>query len=593
MCGIVGYIGNDNATEIVINGLKKLEYRGYDSAGIAYFKNGDVNIIKSVGKILNLEKKINDQKSNLVIGHTRWATHGVPNECNSHPHHGQNKQIVLVHNGVIENYNEIKDKYLQDCKFYSQTDTEVLSNLMEKFIESGLSMEDSLEKLIDVVDGSYALAVVNKDYDNKLYVAKNKSPILVGIGDGFNMLGSDALAMYAKTSNVLEINDKEYGVITKDDVVLYDKNGTEVKREKFSISIDASESEKGIYDHYMLKEIHDQSSVIRGLIAKYLPNGKVNIDQEIIEMVKNAKAIRIIAAGTSYYSGLVNQSLLEKFIKKSVLVHIASEFTYDMPLLDKDDLCIFISQSGETADLRAALVKVKEQGLKTVTITNVEGSTLSRETEKTLFLYAGREIAVASTKAFIAQVTTLAILGYSLSNREFDLYSQLSKVASVIESVLENKEQVSQIVKKSLLTCEHCFVLGRGVDYKTSLEGALKLKEISYIHTEGMSSGELKHGTIALIEEGTPTIFLITQGDLALNTRSNIMEVESRGANVITIVNGKYAKDGDDLVFPEVCDELAPLVSVVYMQLISYYTSLYLEKDIDMPRNLAKSVTVE
>lgn len=593
MCGIVGYIGNEPAKEIIMNGLQKLEYRGYDSSGIALFDESNLEIIKSVGKIASLQEKLGNQNHSFGIGHTRWATHGVPNEENSHPHYSQSKLITLVHNGVIENYKELKAEFLFDYNFYSQTDTEVLANLIEKFILDGMSMEEALQKLIEVVDGSYALAIMNNNMSDKMFVAKNKSPILVGIGEGFNMLGSDALAMNIKTSNVLEINDKEYGIITRDEVVLFDSKGQKVNRDSFEISIDASEGEKGIYDHYMLKEINDQSSVIRKIISEYLPNGEVNIDDSVLSMFKEAASIRIIAAGTSYYSGLVSQSLLEKNINKPVLVHIASEFTYDTPLLNKNDLCVFISQSGETADLRAALVKVKKMGLKTFTITNVEGSTLAREADNSMLLHAGREIAVASTKAFTAQLSVLAVLGYSLSDKSFDLYGELSKAAAIIETVVERREDIAEVVKANLLDAKHCFILGRGVDYKVSLEGALKLKEISYIHTEGMSSGELKHGTIALIEDGLPTIFIITQESIALNTRSNIMEVEARGAKVITIVSKKYANETDDLVIDEISDEIAPMVANVYMQLLAYYTALYLDKDIDMPRNLAKSVTVE
>lgn len=593
MCGIVGYIGNESSKEIIINGLKKLEYRGYDSAGIALFDNNNVEIIKSVGKIANLEEKLENQEHKFGIGHTRWATHGVPNECNSHPHYSQNGLITLVHNGVIENYKELKSEFLSDYTFYSETDTEVLANLIEKFILDGNTMDESLQKLISVVDGSYALAIIYKDDNDTLYVAKNKSPILIGVGEGFNMLGSDALAMNMKTSKVLEISDKEYGKLTAESVELFDLNGNVISRDAFEITIDASEGSKGIYDHYMLKEINEQSTVIRKIISEYLPNGEVNISDDVLKLFKDADSIRIIAAGTSYYSGFVSQSLLEKFLNKPVLVHIASEFTYDTPIINKNDLCVFISQSGETADLRSALVKVKKMGLKTFTITNVEGSTLAREAHSSMLLHAGREIAVASTKAFTAQLSVLAVIGYSLSDKSFDLYSELSKAASIIENVFEDRDKVSKLVKENLLDAQHCFVLGRGVDYKASLEGALKLKEISYIHTEGMSSGELKHGTIALIEEGLPTIFLITQGDIALNTRSNIMEVAARGANVITIVMKKYSNSDDDLVFDDLSDELAPMIAVVYMQLISYYTALYLGKDIDMPRNLAKSVTVE
>ncbi len=593
MCGIVGYIGNECSSDIIINGLKKLEYRGYDSAGIAFFDGNTSEIVKSVGRIVDLESKLNNQSQTFGIGHTRWATHGAATEANSHPHYSQSGLITLVHNGVIENYLELKADYLSDYNFYSQTDTEVLANLIEKFVLDGMTMEDALAKFTSVVDGSYALAIVNRDEPGTMFVAKNKSPMLIGIGDGFNMLGSDALAMSQKTSKVLEIQDKEFGRVTTDAVTLFNSNGEGISREPFIISIDASEGDKGIFDHFMLKEINEQSSVIRKIISEYLPNGNVTINEEVLKLLSDCSAIRIIAAGTSYYSGLVSQSLLEKFIQKPVHVHVASEFTYDTPIISKNDLCLFISQSGETADLRSALVKVKDMGLKTLTLTNVEGSTLAREADCSMLLHAGREIAVASTKAFIAQLSVLSILGYSLSDKKYDIYAELSKAATIIEHVFESRESISEVVKKNLLNTSHCFVLGRGVDYKVSLEGALKLKEISYIHTEGMSSGELKHGTIALIEDGTPTIFIITQGSIAANTRSNIQEVAARGANVMTITMEKYAVDGDDFVFSDISDEMGPFVSVVYMQLISYYTALYLGKDVDMPRNLAKSVTVE
>lgn len=593
MCGIVGYIGKDKAQDIIIQGLKKLEYRGYDSAGIAFYDGAEINLIKSVGKIANLEAKLGSNDECIGIGHTRWATHGEPNDSNSHPHTSNSGLITLVHNGIIENYIELKEEYLSSYSFYSDTDTEVLANLVEKFVLDGLSMEEALQKMIDVVEGAYAIAVVNTNNPDALYICKYKSPFLIGIGEGFNMLGSDALAMFEYTSEVVEIHDKEYGVLTRDELQLFDRYGNAVQRDSFSVNIDASDIDKGIYEHYMLKEINDQPSVIRKIISEYFNGSDVNIDKDIIKLFKDGSSIRIIAAGTSYYSGLVSQSLLEKFSGKQVFVHVASEFVYDTPLLKDNDLCVFISQSGETADLRAALVKVKGQGLKTLTITNVAGSTLAREADSSMLLYAGREIAVASTKAFVAQLTLLSIIGYALSDKTFALYEELSKAANIIDTIIEKRGEVEKIAQENLLDTEHCFILGRALDSKVALEAALKLKEISYIHAEGMSSGELKHGSIALIEEGMPVLFLITQGSIALNTRSNIQEVEARGGNTITVVMEKYASESDDIVFENISEEIAPIVAIVYFQLISYYTSLHLGREIDMPRNLAKSVTVE
>lgn len=593
MCGIIGYVGTSPACNIVVDGLKKLEYRGYDSAGIALFNNDSVNIVKSIGKIVNLEKKLSDYKDCVAIGHTRWATHGVPNEDNCHPHISNKGLITLVHNGVIDNYCELKEEFLQNYNFYSDTDTEVLANLLEKFVLDGLDMNQAIQKFIEVVDGSYALAIYNSNCANKVFFAKNKSPFLVGVGDGFNMLGSDALAMYKQTQKVLEIHDKEYGIIETSGVKLFDKSGCELQRNTYDVNIDDGDADKGIFPHYMLKEINDQPTVIRKIVNEYLDGNNVCIDQGILDDVRAASSIKIVAAGTSYYSGLVSQTLLEKFIKKPVSVYVASEFVYDTPIIDDNSIFVFVSQSGETADLRAALVKVKQEGYKTLTITNVKGSTLAREADNYMLLHAGREIAVASTKAFVAQLSVFAILGWALSDKKFDLYKELSKAARIIDTIVENREDVESIVKKTLLNTDHCFILGRGIDYKLSLEAALKLKEISYIHAEGMSSGELKHGTIALIEQDLPVLFIITQANVSAHTRSSIQEVEARGGAVSVVSMEKYSREGDAIVFENIADEIAPVVAVVYFQLMSYYTALHLGKDIDMPRNLAKSVTVE
>ncbi len=593
MCGIIGYVGDNKACGIVIDGLKKLEYRGYDSAGIALFDKANVELIKSVGKIVALESKLGDQSQGIAIGHTRWATHGVPNELNCHPHQSASKLITLVHNGVIENYSELKAGILSDYDFYSDTDTEVLANLIEKFVLEGMTMKAAIQKMIEVVDGSYALAIYNTNEEDKVYFAKNKSPFLVGVGEGFNMLGSDALAMYKQTSKVIEIHDKEFGEIRKDGVVFYSPNGEEFTRDYYTVSIEDGDADKGVFPHYMLKEINDQPTVIRKILNNYLDGENVNVDAEILAMINEASNIKIIAAGTSYYSGLVSQTLLEKFLNKPVNLHVASEFVYDTPFIESGTVFIFVSQSGETADLRSALVKVKELGYKAITMTNVDGSTLAREADAYLLLHAGREIAVASTKAFVAQLSVFAIIGYALSDKKFNLYDELSKAAMIIENIIENRSEVEVFVKEKLLNTEHCFVLGRGVDYKLSLEAALKIKELTYIHAEGMSSGELKHGTIALIEENTPVLFIISQGNVCAHTRSSIQEVEARGGAVSVIAMEKYANDGDAMVFENISDEMAPMVAIIYFQLISYYTALHLGRDIDMPRNLAKSVTVE
>lgn len=592
MCGIIGYIGQNAAKDIVIDGLKKLEYRGYDSAGIALFNNNDAEVIKSVGKIANLEGKLNNQQQTIAIGHTRWATHGVPSESNSHPHQSSNKLITLVHNGVIENYNELKEEYLKGVEFYSETDTEVIANILEKFVVDGMTMKDALVKFIEVVDGSYALAIRYSEEADNIYFAKNKSPFLIGVGEDFNMIGSDALAMFKQTKNVVEIHDKEFGVITTNTIEHFDEDGNAISRDSYEVSIDASDADKGVFPHYMLKEIDDQPSVLRRILNEYYVDGKAQISDSVVKLFNDSNVVRLIAAGTSSYSCLVMQSLLERCLGKQVLVHIASEFVYDTPYIYDNELFVFVSQSGETADLRAALVKVKELGHKTLTVTNVEGSTLAREADDYMLLYAGREIAVASTKAYVAQLAVFATI-CSAFNDDIDFYSELSKSANIIESIIENRSVVEELVKKTLLNTEHCFILGRGVDYKLSLEAALKLKELSYIHADGMSSGELKHGTIALIDEGTPVFFVITQESVCKQTRSNIQEVVARGGAVSVVSMEKYANSSDDLVFDNVCDEVAPVVAIVYFQLISYYTALHLGKDIDMPRNLAKSVTVE
>lgn len=596
MCGIVGYIGKEQAAPILLSGLSKLEYRGYDSAGIAVLGEDGIQISKAVGKLDNLCKKTDNGnmiKGTCGIGHTRWATHGKPTEANAHPH--CSKRFVLVHNGIIENEAELKNKYLSDVEFKSDTDTEVLVHLLQKFTDNGEDTEVAIKHIIAEVDGSYALAVIDLENTDTMYILKNKSPLLIGKGNGFNMVGSDAMAMIANTNTFYEINDKEYAVITKDDINIYTSYGKHIDRDTFVAELDLSDTEKGTYPHYMLKEIEEQPAVIRRIIQQYSDvEGNFSIDKEIINDVRYCDKIYIIACGTSYHAGLIGKHFFEKISGKPAESYIASEFVYNMPLLSKKPLFVFISQSGETADCRAVLVKIKELGHKSLTITNVKGSTLSREADHTLLLYAGPEIAVASTKAYTAQVAVLAILAAVVENKvNIDLRYELAMVANVMEAACMNREEYSSYAKDYLYGQRNCFYIGRGLDYYVCMEAALKLKEISYIQTEGFAAGELKHGTIALIEKNTPVFAITTQENTNLNTRSNIKEVKARGAHVLCISTEALSSHKDQIVVGDVHELLTPLVTVVPAQYIAYYAALQKGCDIDKPRNLAKSVTVE
>lgn len=590
MCGIVGYIGNDKAQDIILNGLKKLEYRGYDSAGIV-FVGEEFEIVKSIGKIVNLENKLKNHAEKIAFGHTRWATHGGVNIDNCHPHQSQNGKIVLVHNGVIENFQELKTKC--NKTFYSQTDTEVIANYLEYLLDSGMDIEKAIRQFMVDAHGSYSLVISCVEKKGEVFAVRNKTPLLIGVGNEFNIVASDALAVYDYTKEVLEVDDMEYAIITENSLVLKNSEGDVIKRDSYVIDIDASDVEKGIYDHYMLKEIYDQPVVLRTLLTNYFIDNKPKVDEEILNAVRDASELHIIASGTSSYAGLVCKSVLEKHLNKRVDVHVASEFAYDTPKYNEGALFIFISQSGETADLRAALVKLKADKMKTLTITNTKGSTLDREADMTMLIYAGREIAVASTKAFVAQVAVLTILANAVSGHGEELYTELSKAAIVIEEIFAEKEKIEEVAKNYLVSQTDAFFIGRASDAMLSLEAALKLKEISYIHAEGFAAGELKHGSIALISEGTPVIGIITQDAVALNTRSNLQEVEARGAKTFVITTSRLAKPEDDFVFDNLSCEVAPIAAVVFVQLLSYYAALHLECDIDMPRNLAKSVTVE
>jgi len=596
MCGIVGYIGDKQAAPLLLAGLAKLEYRGYDSAGIAVFDNGRFAVSKAVGRLDNLSKKIDGGKSvtgTKGIGHTRWATHGKPTEVNAHPHFSE--RFVLVHNGIIENEEALKRKYLQNVKFNSDTDTEVIVHLLQKFTDDGESTPVAIQHLISELEGSYALAIMDKTEPDTLYAVKNKSPLLIGTGKDFNMIGSDAMAMIANTNTFYEINDKEYVILTASSVEIYTGYGKKIQRSSYKAELDASDTEKGTYAHYMLKEIEEQPAVIRRILKEYSDkDGVLSVDPAIIKDIKSCDKLYIIACGTSYHAGIVGKQFLEKIAGVPTEACVASEFVYNMPLLSKKPMFIFISQSGETADCRAVLVRVKEMGFKTLTITNVKGSTLSREADHTLLLLAGPEIAVASTKAYTAQLAVLALLATQVNNSiGINLNYELSKVSNAIEAICDDKDKIALLAEDYLKDRRSCFYIGRGMDYFVCLEASLKLKEISYIQTEGFAAGELKHGTIALIESGTPVVAIISQENINLNTRSNIKEVKSRGAHVLTISTKAQSAQKDQIIINDVHEILSPLVTVVPAQYLAYYAALQKGCDIDKPRNLAKSVTVE
>ncbi|TWT02535.1 glutamine--fructose-6-phosphate transaminase (isomerizing) [Planomicrobium sp. CPCC 101079] len=600
MCGIVGYIGENDSKEILLKGLEKLEYRGYDSAGIAVRNGSGITVFKEKGRIADLRAIVEEDVFGTTgIGHTRWATHGKPNRVNAHPHQNGNERFTLVHNGVIENYHHIQRDYLADVPMESDTDTEIIVQLIGKFVEEGMTTEEAFSKTLGLLKGSYAIALLDAEEEETIFVAKNKSPLLVGLGEGFNVVASDAMAMLQVTDKFLELMDKEIVIVRKEGVEILTLEGESINRQPFTAEIDMSDIEKGTYPHYMLKEIDEQPAVMRKIIQAYQDeNDKLVIQPEILDALQEADRIHIIAAGTSYHAGLIGKEYLEKMAGIPVEVHVSSEFGYNMPLLSEKPLFIFISQSGETADSRQVLVKIKELGHTSLTITNVAGSTLSREADHTLLLYAGPEIAVASTKAYTAQLAVLSILAAVTAEARgidlgFNLVQELGIVANAIQAQIDAKEEMEQIASEFLSTTRNCFFIGRVMDYFVGLEGALKLKEISYIQAEGFAGGELKHGTIALIEEGTPVIALATQEAVNLNIRGNVKEVAARGANPCIISMEGLQEAGDSLVLPKVHELLSPLVAVVPLQLISYFAALHRDCDVDKPRNLAKSVTVE
>lgn len=607
MCGIVCYKGKLNAREVIVDGLEKLEYRGYDSAGLAVIDEGKISVVKKAGKLANLEKALEDNpiNGNIGIGHIRWATHGEASDINSHPHLSNNGKIAVVHNGIIENYRELKKELEEEgYTFKSTTDTEVIAVLLEKYYDGDLL--EAVKKVKERLEGSFACGIITTDEPDRLIGMRVESPLVVGLMDDATIMASDIPSILKYTKDVIYLENGDIIDIKDGGYKIYDDNNKEVQREikKITWSVDAAT--KSGYDHFMIKEINEQGPVIKELVRLNVKKGEVVFDGDSFSQaeIEKFKRIYIVACGTAYNVGLVGKWALEKFTKIPVICDLASEFRYNEPFLDENTLVILISQSGETADSLKALRLAKEKGAETLLITNTLASSMDREADKSLYCYAGPEIAVASTKAYTSQIVNIYLLA-------LDFGKKLGKISEkvyqeVIENLKEIPEKIDQILADDAVIKEFAqevkdkhslFYIGRGIDYATSIEAALKIKEVSYIHTEAFAAGELKHGTISLIEEGTPVIAIMTQKDLTAKTLSNVEEVVARGANVFIITSHKDARMEKitDKIYevPETIEILYPLLTVIPGQLMAYYTSIAKGIDVDKPRNLAKSVTVE
>lgn len=608
MCGIVGYIGKKEAAPILVEGLSKLEYRGYDSAGVAIIEDQIIKTRKCKGRLVNLEKKLNEESmiGNIGIGHTRWATHGEPSDKNSHPHNNEKGTISVVHNGIIENYMELREWLTSEgYKFISETDTEVLPNLIDYYYKGNLL--EAVMTAISKVEGSYAIGVVCSEEPDKVVAVRKDSPLIVGLGEEEYFIASDIPAVLNHTRDIYLLNDNEFVLMTKDGIKLFDKEAKEIKKEIYHVTWNADAAEKDGYDHFMLKEIHEQPKVIKNTMASRIMLGKdIKLDNIKIskEQMEKINKVYIVACGTAYHAGIVGKYVIEKLARIPVEVDIASEFRYRNPIIDENTLMIIVSQSGETADTLAALREGKEKGARVIAITNVVGSSISREADDILYTLAGPEIAVASTKAYETQLVAMYILALyfaqekgTLNKEELEeLKEEMLSIPDKAERCLETDEVMKELASKTHMN-KDMFFLGRGLDYAVALEGALKLKEISYIHSEAYAAGELKHGPIALIEKGTIVMALVTQEELFDKTVSNIKEVTTRGAKVIGVAfkgQKNIEKAVDETIYiPKTKSIFAPLLSVIPLQLYSYYVSLEKGCDVDKPRNLAKSVTVE
>ncbi len=612
MCGIVGFTGSQEAAPILLDGLSKLEYRGYDSAGIAVRnENAEVEIVKAKGKLKVLKEMTNDGKAvkgTCGIGHTRWATHGEPSALNAHPHCSDDENVIAVHNGIIENYQELRDKLLKKgYTFKSQTDTEVAVKLIDYYYKKYLGTPvDALNHALVRIRGSYALAVMFKEYPGEIYAARKDSPMIIGLAEGESYLASDVPAILKYTRNVYYIGNLELARLTKGSVTFYNLDGDEIQKEMKTIDWDTEAAEKGGYEHFMLKEIHEQPKVVRDTIHSVLQNGKTSFESVGLtdEEMRNIQQIYIIACGSAYHVGMAAQYVLEELTSLQVRVELASEFRYRTMTLAKNSLAIIISQSGETADSLAALRLCKEKGVKTLGIVNVVGSSIAREADDVFYTLAGPEISVATTKAYSCQLVAAYLLamqfararGEITEERFSALAADIETIPEKIQRILEDKERLQWFASK-IVNIKDAFFIGRGIDYSIGMEGSLKLKEISYIHSEAYAAGELKHGPISLIEDGTVVFSVVTQSALYEKTISNMVEVKSRGAKLFGLTTyGNYAMEdtADFTVYiPKIDNLFAGSLSVIPLQLLSYYVSVGKGFDVDKPRNLAKSVTVE
>ena len=607
MCGIIGYIGARNATPILIDGLSKLEYRGYDSAGVAVRTAEGLAVRKKKGRLSQLEEALakSPVEGHQGIGHTRWATHGEPSDRNAHPHLGPEGKVALVHNGIIENYVELKRKLeAKGYEFRSETDTEVIAYLLEESYAGDLPA--ALEKTVAQLEGSYALAVMAADNPGEIVVTRKDSPLVVGLGKDGNFIASDIPALLSHTREIIMLEDYEIAVVTRGGVSVMDGCGKPLEKEIFRVTWDVAAAEKGGYAHFMLKEIHEEAKALRDTLSPRMKEGRIDLSELNLDLdlVQNMKRVVIVACGTAYHAGLVAKYTWEKLLRVPVEVDIASEFRYRNPIVGKDDLFIVISQSGETADTLAALRQAKQQGAKVLAITNVVGSTVCREADVAMMTWAGPEIAVASTKAYTSQLMCLyaLVLAFArmrgnMEEKEYcGLVAELNAIPGKIAGIMAKEQEIAALARRHAWVRDAYF-LGRGLDYAVAMEGSLKLKEISYIHSEAFAAGELKHGTIALIEEGTLVVALCTQSALWDKVASNLKEVKARGAHVLALMppGAAIIQETADEVFclPETHDLFAPILEVIPTQLFAYYCSVERGYDVDKPRNLAKSVTVE
>ena len=612
MCGIIGYAGKTEAVNVLLDGLERLEYRGYDSAGVAVVSpEGKLQVKKSKGRLAVLRDLLQESDSlvgSIGIGHTRWATHGEPNDKNAHPHVGQDGKIAVVHNGIIENYLEIKNYLIRKgVKFQSDTDTEVIVQLMEYYYKKYSNLMDAVYAVLNRIKGAYAMGILCSDYPEQMLAARKDAPLLIGYGEKENFIASDVTALLSHTRTVTYMEDDEVALITADSVQIYDSDRSPVEKEKHIIAWDVSAAEKGGYAHFMLKEIMEQSEAVRKTVSPRITDGKIVFEElkEAVELLQNITRIYIVACGSAYHVGMVGKYTLEKLLHIPVEACLASEFRYSEPILGESALVIVISQSGETLDSMAALREAKKKGSKVLSIVNVMGSSIARESDYVLYTWAGPEIAVATTKAYTTQMVLLIMLGVyfakqlsQISEEEYDkIMVGLDSLPEKIKDVLKNIDNYQKTASR-YFNHSSVFYIGRNVDYALGLEGSLKLKEISYIHSESYAAGELKHGTISLIEPGTLVVALATYAPLLEKTLSNVVEVKSRGAEVILMATEETAKtissqSSELFVIPETHPVLQPVLGVIPLQLFAYYVALNRGCDIDKPRNLAKSVTVE